>query len=54
MKLVLLLAVASLTAGYTVSRTSKESHAIDPDDFVYVEGLRLYDSKGLYYVTGSS
>lgn len=28
------------------------AQCIDPNDFVRVEGLRLYDSKGLHYVTG--
>ncbi|KAJ4303661.1 hypothetical protein N0V90_002562 [Kalmusia sp. IMI 367209] len=31
---------------------SKKHHALDPKDFVYVDGLRLKDSKGLHYITG--
>lgn len=30
----------------------RKGHGIKPDDFVYVQGLRLYDSKGLHYLTG--
>jgi mannan endo-1,4-beta-mannosidase len=29
----------------------KKSHAINPKDFVYVDGLRLKDAKGLHYIT---
>lgn len=28
-----------------------ERDAIDPKDFVYVDGLRLKDGKGLHYIT---
>lgn len=29
----------------------REIKAIDPEDFVYVDGLRLKDASGLHYVT---
>jgi mannan endo-1,4-beta-mannosidase len=29
-----------------------KSKAIDPQDFVYVDGLRLYDKNGVHYLTG--
>ncbi|KAI4613924.1 hypothetical protein J4E80_006612 [Alternaria sp. BMP 0032] len=45
---------ASLAAGSVLPRGS-ESHngsAIADGDFVYVDGLRLYNGDGLYYLTG--
>lgn len=33
-------------------RGNEKKHGIDEDDFVYVDGLRLYDSDGLHYLTG--
>jgi len=45
---------ASLAAGSVLPRGG-ESHngsAIAEDDFVYVDGLRLYNGDGLYYLTG--
>ena len=29
----------------------RQSEAVDPNDFVYVDGLRLKDAKGLHYIT---
>ena len=45
---------ASLAAGSVLPRGG-ESHngsAIPDDDFVYVDGLRLYNGDGSYYLTG--
>ena len=30
---------------------TRDTKAIDPEDFVYVDGLRLKDASGLHYVT---
>lgn len=46
---------ASLTAGSVLPRGG-ESHngsEIADGDFVYVDGLRLYNGDGLYYLTGN-
>lgn len=46
--------------GYTVTVNAlstgaapkqKKHKAINPKDFVYVDGLRLKDAKGLHYIT---
>ena len=51
MKAALQVLFASLAAGSVLPRGSNDS-AIPDDDFVYVDGLRLYNSDGLYYLTG--
>jgi mannan endo-1,4-beta-mannosidase len=54
MKASLQLLLASLAAGSVLPRNEHTSHesAIADDDFVYVEGTRLYNKDGLYYLTG--
>ena len=54
MKASLQLLLASLAAGSVLPRNEQSSHesAIADDDFVYVEGTRLYDKDGLHYLTG--
>ncbi|KAF2260883.1 glycoside hydrolase [Lojkania enalia] len=44
--------LASLTFGSAIPSGGKKHHGIEPDDFVYVDGLRLKDSNGLHYLTG--
>src|SRR4051812_5170847 len=39
-------------ASSTPLNTRKPSEAIRHDDFIYVDGVRLRDSKGLHYLTG--
>ncbi|CAN9313729.1 unnamed protein product [Alternaria alternata] len=51
MKAALQVLFASLAAGSVLPRGGNDS-AIPDDDFVYVDGLRLYNSDGLYYLTG--
>jgi mannan endo-1,4-beta-mannosidase len=53
MRIVLHTSLASLALGAALPGGGKKSHGIDQDDFVYVKGLRLYDSKGLHYLTGT-
>ena len=53
MKAVFHLLLAPLAAGAVLPRDGNGT-AIGKDDFVYVDGLRLYDSKGLYYLTGNT
>jgi mannan endo-1,4-beta-mannosidase len=49
------LLLASLALGSAVPRGDKKQYGISRDDFIKVDGLRLYDSKGaLHYLTGSS
>lgn len=49
------LLLASLALGSAVPRGDKKHHGIGKDDFIKVDGLRLYDSKGaLHYLTGKS
>jgi mannan endo-1,4-beta-mannosidase len=43
--------LASLASGAYLQEKNC-SDAIQPNDFVYVDGLRLKDSKGLHYITG--
>lgn len=46
--------LASLALGSAISRGHRQHHGIDEDDFIKVDGLRLYDSKGaLHYLTGN-
>jgi mannan endo-1,4-beta-mannosidase len=47
--------LASLAAGTVLPRSagSHNGSAITSDDFVYVDGLRLYNEDGLYYLTGN-
>lgn len=54
MKASLQLLLASLAAGSVLPKNEQSSHesAIADDDFVYVEGTRLYNKDGLYYLTG--
>jgi hypothetical protein len=49
-----LLLLATLVLGSVVSRGDENRHGISKDDFIKVDGLRLYDSKGaLHYLTGT-
>lgn len=50
-KTLLSLVVASLVLGVDARPKDSKHHAVDPKDFVYVDGLRLKTSKGLYYLT---
>ncbi|KAF1916212.1 glycoside hydrolase superfamily [Ampelomyces quisqualis] len=52
MRLVLHFGFVSLAFGIALPGHGRKVHTIDQDDFVYVKGLRLYDSKGLHYLTG--
>ncbi|KAH8727893.1 glycoside hydrolase superfamily [Phaeosphaeriaceae sp. PMI808] len=52
MKVVLQLAFVSLACSLAVPGSDSNRHSNDQDDFIHVKGLRLYDSKGLHYVTG--
>jgi mannan endo-1,4-beta-mannosidase len=52
MKGVLLLGLAASALTAAIPCDDASSHGIEDDDFVYVKGLRLYDSKGLHYLTG--
>ncbi|KAJ4347119.1 uncharacterized protein N0V89_011057 [Didymosphaeria variabile] len=45
-------AVAATALNTPRNPHKKKPHAIDPKDFVYVDGLRLKDAKGLHYITG--
>lgn len=52
------LSIALLGSVVTVSALSigaapkkKKFHSVNPKDFVYVDGLRLKDAKGLHYIT---
>lgn len=49
------LLLASLALASVTPRGDRKHHGISKDDFIKVDGLRLYDSKGaLHYLTGSS
>ncbi|KAH5085504.1 hypothetical protein HBI56_029970 [Parastagonospora nodorum] len=52
MRSVLFLGLAASALSAAIPRDGPDSHGIEDDDFVYVKGLRLYDSKGLHYLTG--
>ena len=44
---------ASLALGTAVPTKGRHHHAIGKDDYIKVDGLRLYDSKGApHYLTG--
>lgn len=53
MRVILQLILASIASGATLRRGNWKEHGIDDDDFIYVNGLRLYDSNGLHYLTGT-
>lgn len=53
MRVIVQLILASIARGATLRRGNEKKHGIDEDDFVYVDGLRLYDSDGLHYLTGT-
>ena len=44
-------AVAATALSTPRSPSKKKHQAIDPTDFVHVDGLRLKDTKGLHYIT---
>jgi mannan endo-1,4-beta-mannosidase len=49
------LLLTSLALSSEVPRGDREYHGISKDDFIKVDGLKLYDSKGaLHYLTGDS
>jgi mannan endo-1,4-beta-mannosidase len=52
MGLTLQLMLSSLALASVAPSCDGKGRSIDKDDFVYVKGLRLYDSKGLHYLTG--
>ena len=54
MKTAIQLSLVSLVAGNVVLKGETASHAIHKHDFVYVDGLRLHDAKGLHYITGNT
>lgn len=48
------LLLASLALGSVVPRGGRKHRGISKNDFIKVNGLRLYDSKGaLHYLTGT-
>jgi mannan endo-1,4-beta-mannosidase len=53
MKAALQVLFASLAAGSVLPRGGNDSAIPDDDEFVYVDGLRLYNGDGLYYLTGN-
>jgi mannan endo-1,4-beta-mannosidase len=54
MKAALPICLASLATGTAIAKGKDSRHAISDDDFIRVDGLRLYDSKGsLHYLTGT-
>lgn len=56
MRAALQLFLASLAAGSVLPR-GKHGHnesAISDGDYVYVDGTRLYNQDGLYYLTGKA
>lgn len=49
------LLLASLALGSVTPREDRKHHGISKNNFIKVNGLRLYDSKGaLHYLTGTS
>lgn len=44
-------AVAAAALSVPRNASKRKPNAIDPNDFVYVDGLRLKDATGLHYVT---
>jgi mannan endo-1,4-beta-mannosidase len=46
------LVLGSLALASASPSCDGQGHGIEENDFVYVKGLRLYDSKGLHYLTG--
>jgi mannan endo-1,4-beta-mannosidase len=54
MKAALPIYLASLASGTVIPRGKDGHHTISDDDFIRVDGLKLYDSHGsLYYLTGT-
>jgi hypothetical protein len=55
MKVAIQVLFASLAAGSVLPSGGHDHNgsAIADDDFVYVDGLRLYNEDGLYYLTGN-
>jgi mannan endo-1,4-beta-mannosidase len=53
MRLISQLVLNSLALASAAPSCDGNGHGIVKDDFVYVKGLRLYDSKGLHYLTGN-
>jgi hypothetical protein len=55
MKASVQLLLASLAAGSVLPRDQQSTNqsAIADGDFVYVDGTRLYNKDGLYYLTGT-
>jgi len=51
MKIPIALSSLALASCASIMTELKRSGAIDQDDFVYVDGLRLKDSEGLHYIT---
>lgn len=45
--------LACLVFGITSVYGGRHNHGIKQNDFVKVKGLRLYDSEGLHYITGT-
>lgn len=52
MKFVLNFGLLPLALSSAVSGGGRRGQGIDENDFVYAKGLRLYDAKGLHYITG--
>jgi hypothetical protein len=54
MKAALPMYLASLASGAVIPKGKDSHRAISNDDFIRVDGLKLYDSQGsLYYLTGT-
>lgn len=49
---VTLLLALSAGFGTALPYSPDPAAALDPEDFVYREGLRLYDKSGQHYLTG--
>jgi mannan endo-1,4-beta-mannosidase len=52
MKFATQLALPALALSSAVPKSVRDGCKIDEDDFVHVKGLRLFDAKGLHYITG--
>lgn len=54
MRLPLQVGLGSLALTSALPGHGRKKPGIDEYDFVYVQGLRLYDAEGLHYLTGKS
>jgi ribosomal protein S12 len=54
MRLPLQVGIRSLALTSALPGHGTKSRRIEENDFVYVQGLRLYDAEGLHYLTGKT